>query len=117
LATKYTPFIIVGSITLAIGSPLFSTLEVDTSFAKWLGYQILAGIGSGMGIRVSLLALQTILDIEDIPIGTACVIFFQTLEGTLFIAVAQAAFQNGVVCAAQKLVPDIDPLLLLAKRS
>ena len=67
-----------------------------------------------MCIQVSLLAVQTVLDIEDVPIGTACIIFFQTLGGALFIAVAQTVFQNGIVRAAKELVPDIDPLLLLA---
>ena len=110
----YTPFIIVGSITLAIGSGLVSTLDVNTSFSKWFGYQLLTGIGAGMSIQVSLLAVQAVLDIEDIPIGTACIIFFQTLGGALFIAVAQAVFQNGIVRAAKELVPDIDPALILA---
>jgi len=109
----YTPFIIVGSIALAVGSGLISTLDVDTSFSKWFGYQVLAGAGSGMCIQVSLLAVQTVLDIEDVPIGTACIIFFQTLGGALFIAVAQTVFQNGIVRAAKELLPDINPLLLL----
>jgi len=41
----YTPFIIFGSITLAIGCGLVSTLDVDSSFSKWFGYQLLTGIG------------------------------------------------------------------------
>ena len=109
----YTPFIIVGSIALAVGSGLVSTLDVDAPFSKWFGYQVLTGIGAGMSIQVSLLAVQAVLDIEDVPIGTACIIFFQTLGGALFIAVAQTVFQNGVVRTAKELVPDIDPLLLL----
>lgn len=110
----YTPFIIFGSITLAVGSGLVSTLQVDTSFAKWFGYELLTGIGAGMCIQVSLLAVQAVLDIEDVPIGTACIIFFQTLGGALFVAVAQTVFQNSVVRAAKELVPDIDPALVLS---
>jgi hypothetical protein len=67
-----------------------------------------------MSIRVSLLVVQAVLDIGDVPIGTACIIFFQTLGGALFVAVAQMVFQNGVVRAAKELVPDIDPALVLA---
>jgi hypothetical protein len=110
----YTPFIIFGSIALAVGCGLISTLDVDTSFSKWFGYQLLTGVGAGMSIQVSLLAVQAVLDIEDVPIGTVCIIFFQTLGGTLFVAVAQTVFQNGVVRAAKELVPDIDPALVLA---
>jgi hypothetical protein len=110
----YTPFLIIGSILLAIGCGLISTLDVNTPFGKWFGYQIVAGVGSGMSIQVSLLAVQAVLDIEDVPIGTACIIFFQTLGGALFVAVAQTVFQNGIVRAAKELVPDVDPLLLLS---
>lgn len=110
----YTPFIIVGSIALAVGAGLISTLDVDSSFSKWFGYQVLTGIGAGMSLQVSLLGVQTVLDIEDVPIGSACIIFFQTLGGALFVAVAQTVFQNGVVRAAKELVPDIDPQLVLS---
>jgi hypothetical protein len=110
----YTPFLIAGSIFLAVGAGLVSTLDIDSPFAKWFGYQLLAGIGAGMSIQVTLLAVQAVLDIEDVPIGTACIIFFQTLGGALFVAVAQTVFQNGVIRAAKELIPDLDPLLLLA---
>ena len=109
----YTPFIICGSIILAIGCGLISTLDVDPSLSKWLSYQLLTGIGSGMSIQVSLVAVQAVLDIEDVPIGTACIIFFQTLGGALFVAVGQTVFQNSVVRAAKELVLDIDPVLVL----
>ena len=60
-----------------------------------------------------MLAVQTCLPLEDVPIGTACVMFFQTLGGTLFIAIAQTVFQNGLIRGVRKFVPGLDPLILL----
>lgn len=48
----YTPFIIVGNGILAVGTGLLSTLGVNTSPAKWIGYQIIAGFGTGLGSYV-----------------------------------------------------------------
>jgi fructose-specific phosphotransferase system IIC component len=67
----HIPFLIASSILLAIGCRLISAHDVNTPFAKWFGYQLVAGLGSGMSIHVSLLAVQAALDIEDVPIGTA----------------------------------------------
>lgn len=41
--------------------------------------------------------MQTILTMDDIPVATACVQFFQALGSAVFIAVAQTLFQNGIV--------------------
>jgi hypothetical protein len=43
---------------LAVGSGLLYSLDVHTSNAKIIGFQILAGIGVGLGMQNSLLAMQ-----------------------------------------------------------
>ena len=48
----YTPIMIFGMAEFAIGGGLLTTLGVNTSFARTLGYQILAGIGAGMNFQV-----------------------------------------------------------------
>lgn len=47
------------------------------------------------------------------PIATACVSFFQTLGGALFIAVAQTIFQNGLLTGIQNYAPDLPAQLFL----
>jgi hypothetical protein len=54
-------------------------------------------------------AVQTSLKAEDIPQGTAAVMFFQTLGGALFIAVAQSLFQNGLIEGIGKYAPSVEP--------
>lgn len=37
----YTPFMLFGSVLLAVGAGLLTTLQVDTSEGMWFGYQVL----------------------------------------------------------------------------
>ena len=46
--------------------------------------------------------MQTILTIDDVPVATACMQFFQALGSAVFIAVAQTLFQNGLVDGVAK---------------
>ena len=109
----YTPFIISGTVLFCIGTGLISTYTTTTSFGKWFGFQILAGTGVGVGFQTPLLAVQTVLSLEDVAIGTACVMFFQSLGGALFIAVAQTVFQNGIIRGTREFAPALDPYILL----
>lgn len=43
----YQPFLLVGAAIVAIGSGPIYTLDVNTSTAKSIGYQFLAGVGDG----------------------------------------------------------------------
>ena len=45
----------------------------------------------------SLKAVQTVLDISLVPIGTSIVIFVQTLGGALFVSIGQNVFPNKLV--------------------
>jgi hypothetical protein len=109
----YTPFLIVGSILFSIGVGLITTYAINMPFGKWFGYQILAGAGVGVGFQIPLIAVQTVLPLADVPVGSALVIFFQSLGGALFISVAQTVFQNGLIRGTHKFAPKVDPLLLL----
>ena len=111
---QYVPFALVGTILFTVGAGLLTTFSTTTPFAKWFGYQVLAGAGVGLMFQIPLLAVQTCLPLEDVPIGTACVMFFQTLGGTLFIAIAQTVFQNGLIRGVREFVPGLNPYVLLS---
>ncbi|KAH8590073.1 putative MFS toxin efflux pump [Bisporella sp. PMI_857] len=109
----YTPLIIGATALMTIGAGLVTTFDIDTVFSKWFGYQIIAGLGCGVGFNIPLVAIQTVLSMEDIPIGTVSVMFFQTLGGALFLAVGQAVFQNGLIDGLKKYAPELDPKLMV----
>ncbi|KAK4616533.1 MFS-type efflux pump MFS1 [Fulvia fulva] len=109
----YTPFAILSSVMMAIGTGLLTTFTTSTGAGQWIGYQIIAGLGVGFGFQQTMLAAQTCLPKEDVPIGTAIVIFFQTLGGALFVSVSQNVFANRLVSGLGQVVPELDPRVVL----
>lgn len=90
----YNPVMILASIALAVGAGLLSTLKPDSGPAMWIGYQVLMGIGVGLGMQQPFIAVQNVLHDDDISIGTAVITFAQAMGGAIFISVAQSVFQN-----------------------
>ncbi|KAJ4400533.1 MFS sugar transporter [Neurospora sp. IMI 360204] len=116
----YAPFMILCSVISSIGYGLLTTFEPDTKSGKWIGYQILVGAGLGMGLQQSLMAVQTVLEMKDVSIGTALMVFMQTLGGALFVSIAQNVFTNKLVQYVGELAPgfgDPENILLLGATS
>ncbi|CAK7563296.1 MAG: hypothetical protein SEPTF4163_001160 [Sporothrix epigloea] len=109
----YTPFMIAGSLLMPIGYGLTTTFVPGESHSKWIGYQILAGAGVGLGLQQPLIAVQTVLDIKDVPTGTSVIVFLQTLGGALFVSISQNIFSNKLTANIHKLVPGLDPSIVL----
>ena len=110
---QYAPLMLASSIIMAIGAGLLTTLKPDSGHAKWIGYQALTGIGIGLGMQQPLIAVQTVLDLSDVPTGTAIIIFAQTLGGALFVSIGQNVFTNKLVEGLAKYAPSVDPLVVL----
>ena len=110
----YTPFVLGSSIFASIGAGLLSTFETTTGHSKWIGYSAIFGIGIGMGMQQPLIAVQAVLPMKDVPIGTAIIMFTQTLGGALFISVGQNVFANQLVQNTIKQAPSLSPLAVLS---
>ncbi|KNG49244.1 c2 domain-containing protein [Stemphylium lycopersici] len=109
----YTPFMLISSVLMAIGAGLLSSMKVESGSNEWIGYQFLFGAGVGFGMQQTLVAVQTVLPANDIPIGTAIMMFCQTLGGALFISVGQNVFTNQLIKNLASIVPDLDASLVL----
>ena len=101
----YTPFMIAASVLMAIGAGLITTFEVDSGKGVWIGYQIIYGCGVGFGMQQALIAAQTVLPLDDVPVGTSLIMFMQTLGGALFISIAQNLFTNSLVSNLKSKAP------------
>ncbi|KAG4028427.1 hypothetical protein MFRU_021g00190 [Monilinia fructicola] len=110
----YAPLMIVSSVIAAIGIGLLTTFKPDTNHAAWIGYQCLAGIGIGFGMQQPLIAVQTVLDISQVPTGTSVIIFVQTLGGALFVSIGQNVFTNKLSQNLAHYVPDLNPAVVLS---
>ncbi|ODQ50977.1 putative MFS toxin efflux pump [Saitoella complicata NRRL Y-17804] len=101
----YTPFMIIGAALFAVGSGLISTFKVEMATGRWIGFQIIAGAGIGACLQLPVIAVQAVLPMQDVPSGTAIVIFFQTLGGALFVSVAQTIFTNDLLSSLLAIPP------------
>ncbi|KAK8044769.1 hypothetical protein PG993_004793 [Apiospora rasikravindrae] len=110
----YNPFFIASSVFMSIAAGLCTTFTVDISTGRWVGYQILYGIGVGIGFQQGTVVAQAVLPPEDIAVGTAVVLFVQIFGGAVFVAAAQNIFANKLVQGLLSLsIPELDPQIIL----
>ncbi|KAF2123214.1 major facilitator superfamily domain-containing protein [Lophiotrema nucula] len=104
----YAPFFWLATIVTPIGAGLFTTFTPSTSSAKWIGFQILYGVGLGFGAQQPLTVVQTVLARPDVAQGSALIMFTRFLGSAIFLPVAQTVFINGLVKKASN-ISGIDP--------
>ncbi|KAH9217395.1 putative MFS transporter [Leptodontidium sp. 2 PMI_412] len=85
----YTPFAIFGACLSAIGAGLLTTLEVNSSTAKWVGFQVIYGYALGCMTQAPNMAAQTVLPKQDVAIGASLMFFGQQLFGAIFMSIGQ----------------------------
>ncbi|VBB84787.1 Putative MFS toxin efflux pump [Podospora comata] len=110
---SYNIVMFVETAFLTTGAGLIATFWIDTPFAKWFGYQIIMGFGTGVCFQAPIVVVQNCLPQELIAQATACVQFFQAFGGAVFIAVSQTVFQNGLITNMLRDAPGIDPAIIL----
>ncbi|EPS36331.1 hypothetical protein H072_10162 [Dactylellina haptotyla CBS 200.50] len=108
----YTPWAIFGSSLMSVGAGLLTTLEVDnTPASKWIGYQVIYGLGMGLCFQVPNLAAQTVLPKKDVPIGLALMFFGQLIGAAVFVAVGENVLGNQLVQRLSS-IPGFDKTLV-----
>jgi EmrB/QacA subfamily drug resistance transporter len=108
----YTPFMIMGSTLMAVGTGLLTTWNINTSSSAWIGYQIILGFGVGCTMQHPNLAVQVVLAKQDVPTGTAILSLCQTLGGAVFAAVGQNLYIDKFSSNLQK-IGGLDPKHIL----
>ncbi|KAJ5964051.1 MFS general substrate transporter [Penicillium vulpinum] len=93
----YTPLAIIGSCIMSVGAGLLTTFQMDTSEGKWIGYQIVYGVGLGLCFQVPNLAAQTILPKPDVPFGLALMLFGQLIGAAIFVSAGENILANQLV--------------------
>ncbi|KAK0727862.1 major facilitator superfamily domain-containing protein [Lasiosphaeria miniovina] len=107
----YNPFLIAGAALMAVGAGMLYTLQVDADSARWIGYQVLSGFGFGCAFQGPNLAVQAVLPLEDVPIGTAIMNVGQLLGGAVFLSVGQNVLNAQLLDRLSRL-PGFDSSLL-----
>lgn len=111
----FAPPAIIGAAIGTVGCGLLSTLQVDSGPAQWVGYQVVTSAGLGMAVQQGVIAVQTVLTLEQIPIGIAAIISMQSLGGAVFVSVGNNILQNVLdQASAAKSLPGIDIRAVIA---
>ncbi len=99
---SHLPWIWVSSILMSTGAGLLTLLRPDTGPGRWIGFQLLFAIGSGVGFQQPFVITQTALALEDIA-GTGIMQLGNLGGAAIFVSVALSVF-------AQKLVSGVSAL-------
>lgn len=97
------PFMIASSILSAIGAGLITTWPLNVGSNLWIGYQVLFGIGIGIGMQQPSMVVQVVLPRSDVPAGVSFMFFGQNLGGAIFVSVAQNVFADGLASRLSKI--------------
>ncbi|GAM35599.1 hypothetical protein TCE0_017r04052 [Talaromyces pinophilus] len=109
-----TPIMAPGAAIATVAAGMLYTLSLGTGSGKWIGYQILGGVGWGLSFQVPIIVGQNTVADTDIAPVTAIILFFQTLGGAFGISAGQAAFVNRIIASAPIMAPRVNPTALLA---
>ncbi|GJN66500.1 hypothetical protein PLICBS_000518 [Purpureocillium lilacinum] len=109
----YMPFALLSGVVLAIGYGLMTTFSPHTAAAEWIGYQIFVGFGRGMSMQIPLIAIQANTAPEFTAIATATLVFSQTFGCAVFIAIANALFNNTLKTELGRWAPGTDALAVI----
>lgn len=105
----FTAPAIVGCAIGTVGCGLLSTIDANTPSSRWIGYEILASAGIGMAIQQGFTAVQIVLPLNEVAIGTAAVVAFQSLGGAIFVSVGNTILQNSLLNAGRNnMLPGVD---------
>ncbi|KAL3430055.1 major facilitator superfamily domain-containing protein [Aspergillus tetrazonus] len=104
----YVPFMIIATTLLSVGMGLLSTLEYNSPIRHVLGFQVPAGVGLGCALQQTLVAAQTILPMNDIPIGVSLIVLAQTLGGTIALSAADTIYTGTLSSSISSRFPQID---------
>ncbi|KAI9697752.1 MAG: hypothetical protein M1836_004428 [Candelina mexicana] len=90
----YTPFMLICSTLTAVGAGMLTTLKVDSGRSKWIGYQVLYGLGLGCGMQQGSVAAQTVLSKKDASTGASLMLFAQGAGGSIALSIANNLFAS-----------------------
>ncbi|WP_277050015.1 MFS transporter, partial [Ruania albidiflava] len=91
---RYKAFPLTGSVVMAIGLVLISTVTVETSLVVLCAYICLFGIGIGMSMQILTLIVQNTFPNAIVGTATAANNYFRQVGATLGSAVVGSVFAS-----------------------
>lgn len=108
----YVPFMYATATLGPIASGLLTTLNLETELAKVGGLLAMIGVAVGLGIQAPGMAVTTILDLKDVPIGMGLIGFGARLGASLFVSSSATLFQNRLTAEIGHFAPGTNVTIL-----
>jgi MFS family permease len=107
------PVAIAGTIFLSTGTGLYSLLQPDSPTGYWVGFQILAGVGSGLSMQLAIITVQTVVDGAQLASGIALVVFAQSLGPAIVLVLCNVIFLASFTPQLREYAPAVDPAAVI----
>ncbi len=107
----FLPPIYFGMFMMTVGYGLFYMFGAHCSWGKLIGFQIIAGLGTGPIFQAPIIALQAHIKPRDIGTATATLGFVRQLATSSSVVIGQVVFQNQMEKKAAKLTRILGPRL------
>ncbi|KAJ4308892.1 hypothetical protein N0V94_009170 [Neodidymelliopsis sp. IMI 364377] len=86
----------VGTLFMCLGFGLFISFDANTSTARAVGFQLIAGLGSGVLFEAPLIAIQSQVKQQDVATATASMAFVRTIAVAISVIIGGTIFQNSM---------------------
>ncbi|KAI8322755.1 MFS general substrate transporter, partial [Martensiomyces pterosporus] len=93
---KYRLYMWSGTALCTVGLGLLALLQKDSGMAAKICYLLIAGLGVGSFIQLSLIAAQAAVSVKDMASTTAVLSFFRSIGSVVGMAVTQTVFLNAL---------------------
>lgn len=111
----YAPPLLAPPIIGAVGAGLISTWTPMSPEGKWIGYQVLYGVGMGFGMTGASMAVQAALPQKDVPLGIGAIFFAREMGSAVFVAAAENLLSARLVKGLEQILALRDRATELAK--
>jgi hypothetical protein len=93
----------VGTALLCLGFGLFVSFDAYTSTGKVVGFQMIAGVGSGLLFEAPLIAVQSQVKQQDVATATSTLSLIRNMGLTISVVIGATIFMNSMDAQASLL--------------
>ncbi|TGO48098.1 hypothetical protein BCON_0251g00060 [Botryotinia convoluta] len=108
----YVPFMWAGALIYVAGSALLYLLTTDSGMGVYISYSVIAGIGCGMAIQVTFIAVQVVVSPSEMAHACSMEVLFRQLGSAIAISVAENIFLSSTQGRLQQLLPQSNDSIL-----
>jgi predicted MFS family arabinose efflux permease len=102
---RYKRYPLAGTVAMAVGLWLFSTMTPETDLARASVYMLIFGTGIGLVLQVLVIAVQNAVEARDLGVATSSATFFRSLGGSFGTALFGAVLTSQLAIHLDRLLP------------